>query len=394
MNNKERSYIKYKPSLQYKSPILSVVERGEEGFNPSPSLQRLLERTPSGVLGEISDTIEDNKVLQKRLEKCLENDVIGGISFSDYAKNLKDKEGDKELVRDFEKQNANSLFGSTQAEVYPMLVEMEEELTTLGDFINQTFYSGGIDMDFLHVAEEKDKSNIDNLISMESSGAMSQLDVGKLQTQDVALEISAKRIDNCKNMQKSINAVLCSTVNTYYNGNIGEIVKAFGNADISVLESMNACNTVSFNRSVMESNNDILRNARSNTPSMKSSMLELFSKVSKIKDDDCSKMLQYALSIDTDSDQSVLTQIVSDMFDSIEFAQDEFQKVTLEVFKQVKSDQLVKNDIVNTVQAKRFERQKSKLISDIITEKKSGTFDAESFISDRSLEAPGTLCSR
>lgn len=392
LTKQEVLHLKYKPELGLRSHILSYVTV-EPDYVPSDVVGNLLDKTPSGILGELSATIDMAQVLQNRIEKCLSDFSIEGTTFSDYVKALKDDNGDKELVRNFEKKNALALNGTSQAETYPLLYSMELELKDLQDNINDIFYNGSANMDHLDVAESKDKAKLQHLVESDIKGSINRTNHSKLETESVVLELTSRRMENCKNMLKDVNTLLCTTVNTYYNDNIDDIVHKYGEADSDVLSSINEINAISFRKSAQLAENDSTRNSKLNSNAIKKDLNQLFNRISTIKDNS-NKTLEWALSIDTDYDQNAYTQIVADAFDQVEFANQEFEKATLEVFKQTKLDEVVRNDIVTSLQAKRYERQKYALISDILVEKKNGTFDPATFVNKRGLRNKGTVCSR
>jgi hypothetical protein len=392
INSQERAYLKYKPSLKYDSKILSIVTE-DAGYTPSSIVDNLLNKKPSGVLGEINELLDMNKMMQERLAKCLEDTNVNGITVSDYLKNARDKDGDKELVRQFNKDNARAINGTTQAECLPLLLEMEEELNYVSNNINKHFYNNEADTDHLETVEYKDDIRLDALVEKDKEGSLSNLDLDSIGFESVLLEIASRRVDNCRNFLKEINETLYSTVNTYYNDNIDSIVKTYGSTDITTLSVINDMNKVTFRSVSKLSEEDNLRNARLNSVDMKANLQEMLNRIGELKQQSHS-ILNFALSLDTDYDQNENTQIVSDAFDQVEFINEEYEKAILEVFKQIKLDELAKTDIIDTMKQKREARQKISLITDIIKEKESGTFNAELFVKSKGLRNAGTICSK
>ena len=392
INSEERAYLKYKPSLEYKAKIQSIVTE-DAGYVPSSVVENLLNKKPSGLLGEISDALDINKMMQERIAKCLEDTNVNGITVEDYLKNAKDKNGDKELVRKFDKDNAMAINGTTQAECLPLLLEMEDELNFLSGNINKHFYNNEANLDHLEVAEEKDNARLDILVEKDKANAFDRTSMDAIGFDNVILEVTSRRLDNCKNLSKQLNGLLCTTVNTYYNGNVDDVVQKYGEAQISTLVSINDVNKISFRGTAKLAQEDTLRSSKLNSVGIKNNLQDMFARVGELKQQS-NEILNWALSIDTDYDQNQYTQIVSDAFDQVEFINQEYEKATLEIFKQIKLDEIVKNDIVDTMQQKRFARQKIALLSDIIKEKESDTFDPQEFVDSRGLRNPGTMCSK
>lgn len=391
LTRKEVSYLKYKPELGIRKKILSTVNM-DESYIPLPALDRLLDKSPSGLLGEINDAIDMSKMLQERINKCMEDFSIEGQLFSSYVNELKSEDGDKEFVRSFEKKNALAINGTSQVDVYPLLYEAELELEQLKLYLSNKFYNTDSVEDLLE-ASELDVAKAEVVLKKDMNNTLTRADISKLDSDSSIIEITSRKLENCKNLMKQSNILLCSTVNTYYNGNVDDIVAKFGEADIEVLEVINQANIVSFRKSAMLCEQDATNNKKLNNPDIKDSLVSLLDRVMSIKDDS-DKMLSWALAIDTDYDQNAYTQIVEDVFDKVEVARADYDKAILEVFKQIKLDDVVRNDIVSSLQAKRYERQKVALISDIIQEKKNGSFNAEAFVDDKGLRSQGTLCSR
>lgn len=392
INQKERAYIKYKPSLTYSAKIMSMVEK-ETTYTPSESVASLLKNKPSGILGEIENELDIAKMMQERIAKCLEDSNVNGVSIADYLKNKKDPDGDKELTRKFEKDNAMAINGTSQAECLPLLLDSEQELESLSNLLNSHFYNNEVNKEHLEIAEEKDEAKMETTLKKDMSLGFTEQEYGKLQKDDFVLEICHRRLNNCKNLTKQINELLCTTVNTLYNGNVDDIVHKYGEAEIDVLDSINAINKIGFRRTAALGEEDKNRGNKLNNPAIKESMQSLFVRIGELKAQS-DKILEWASSIDTDYDQNAYTQIVADAFDQVEYIQAEYEKAALEMFKQIRLDELVKIDIVSSLKEKRAIRQKIALISAIIEEKQSETFNPERFIQDFGLRNPGTMCSK
>lgn len=392
INKKERDYIKYRPSLVYKKEILSLVEK-TEAYTPDDSITNLLKTKPSGLLAEIDEASDIVEMMQERLEKCLEDTIVNDMTIKDYVSNATDDDGDKECIRVFDTSNALAINGTSQAECLPLLFDTKKELKSLSCFLNKYFYNNEANIEHLEHAEEKDEARITNLLNKDMANKLSESERTKLEKENFILEICHRRLNNCKNLTKQINELLCTTTNTLYNDCIDDVVCKYGEANIDVLESINDINKISFRKVAALCEEDKQRNKKLNSPSIKEDIQGLFVRIGELKAKS-DKILEWATSIDTDYDQNNYTQIVTDAFDQVELIQAEFEKVALEVFKQIRLDEIVKNDIVDTLKEKKALRQKIALISSIIEEKKNGTFDSEELIKNLGLRNPGTMCSK
>lgn len=393
MDNKERLFIKYRPDIKYVPKILSIVNP-DEIYEPSPIVNRLLDTIPSGIIGSLLDLKDDLDVLSQRLDKCLEGYNQGGMSFKDYASNLKDSNGDKELVMQFELKNGTSEDGSIQAEVYPLILDATQECDNLVALLNDQIYGGTADTNRLQKHEAEDKAFIDTIIAKEMNGELLEKDYNLLETRGALLEISSRSVKNSKNFIKDVNELLYTTINTYYNNSVVDIVSKFGEADSNVLEAIKDANRISFKKSVINVNNDLTRHRRLNKSGMKDGACRMFVNISKLRDFGSNDITKWVESIDTEYDSNPYTQIVADALDDVEFIHQEYTNAMGECFKQLKLDELVKSDLASTLLQKKYARQKLKLISDIITEKSNGPFDGETFCTKYKLTTPGTLCSK
>lgn len=393
MDIKERSFIKYRPNISYVPKILSIVNPSEL-YTPSPIVSRLLETTPSGMISNLLDLKDELDVLSQRLEKCLEGYMQDGISFRDYASNLKDNNGDKELVMQFESKNSTSESGSSQAEVYPLLIGSMQECDNLIKILNEQIYNNTANLNNLKASEDKDKAYLDAVVEKEMNGKLSDKEYNQIETRGILLEISSRSLKNSKNFIKDVNELLCSTINTYYNGSVADIVSKFGEADSNVLEALKDANRISFKKSVMDVNNDLTRHRRLNKNGMKDGAIRMLTNISKLRDYGSNDITNWIKTIDTEYDSNQYTQIVEDALDGVEFIHQQYTGAMGECFKQLKLDELVKSDLASTLQQKKYARQKLKLISDIITEKSNGIFDSQSFCTKHKLTTSGTLCSK
>lgn len=393
MDNKERLFIKYRPDIKYVPKILSIVNP-DEIYEPSPIVNRLLDTIPSGIIGSLLDLKDDIDILSQRLDKCLEGYNQDGIKFKDYALNLKDNQGDKELVMAFESKNSAAEDGSIQAEIYPLLIDTMKECDNFVALLNEHIYKGKVDTNHLQKHEAEDKAFIDSVIEKEINGQLLEKDYNLLETRGALLEISSRSVKNSKNFIKDVNELLYSTINTYYNDSVVDIVSKFGEADSNVLEALKDANRISFKKSVIDVNNDLTRHRRLNKSGMKDGASRMFINISKLRDFGSNDITKWVEGIDTDYDSNPYTQIVADALDNVEFIHQEYTNAMGECFKQLKLDELVKDDLTSTLQQKKYARQKLKLISDIITEKTNGPFDGEVFCEKYKLTTPGTLCSK
>lgn len=392
MDNKERSFIKYRPDIKYVPKILSIVNPSAT-YEPTEVVSKLLDATPSGVIGGLLDAVDDMNVLSQRLSKCLDGYNAGGVTFKDYANRFKTK-SDGESISRFELANRASEAGSIQAEVYPLILSTVNECEGMINILNKELYKNTIDLAYLQVAEEKDKAFMDKTIEREVEGKLTSKEYNAVETIVILVEIANRVLQNSKNFIKDMNNLLCSTIDTYYNGNIVDIVSKFGEAEINTLEAIKDTSRLSFKKSVMAVDNDMTRHNRLNRNDMKTGVIDMFLNISKLRDYGGNDISSWISTIDTDYDSNPLTQIVCDALDGIEFINTQYVAAMGECFKQVKLDELVKNDLSTTLLEKKYARQKLKLISDIISEKKNGSFKPEAFVEKQRLKLKGNLCSK
>lgn len=386
MLEKERSIIKYRPDLRYVPEILTNVDSKIE-YIPSPLVDRITQKTPSGVLGELISSKEDAEVILEGLKKCVANDVDVNSYLNDIANN-------PSKAKQIEKENASSPTGSTQLECIPLLLDIIEEYERLISLTTKLMYSDAVDLDKLDVLEKKDHMYIDDIVDKEINGILSNADKLNLETKVIEIESISKMSANSKKFLKDAISVLYSGLNRAYNGNIKDIVQAYGEAPIAVLEALKDTSKVEFKKTVMSCENDKVRLRRLNTGGMKQGMVATFQAIANLRDSQTNEICEWLSTIDTDYDQNPVTQVVEDALSSVEFIREEYERAKVEYFKQIKLDELVKNDIIATLKAKKIARQKLNLISDIISERRSNSFDVDSFIKSKGLMSSETLCTR
>lgn len=393
INEQDRDIINYKPNLGFKPKILTMVEP-TSSYTLPPAIQALTDVLPSSILDEIGGLLGDIDVLAKRMEMCLQDDVANGISFKDYQKEKKSANPNNDIINSYENYHKSDINGSTQGEVYPILLDMNKELSDYRDFLNNQFYNGNANYDYIDTVKEKEKAQIEKHIENDIGGTLSNSDFNKLQVQAQISNYAMERVNNAKNFIKDINKVLCSTANTYYNGSVKSVVQQFASADTSVLGDLNSMNKVRFNETVVKSQQDNRRDSKLNTPEIKQGMNEVVQKIATIKTSGIDNVVNWIKDIDTDYDQSPLTKVVSDALDRVEFVNSEYNKAVTELYKHNELDSMCKKDQINSLLEKKQARQIYNLISDIITEKDNNTFDLDKFIADKKLEHPGTLCTK
>ena len=393
INDKEREQLNYRPSIGYKPKVLSIVDP-KAIYEVSPIISRLTDILGSDLLDELTGLLGDINVLQKRMEQCLQDTDGNGVSFKEYKKEKRSANPDYDKIVAYESYHATNLNGRIQAEVYPILLDMEDELTEYRDFINKQLFNSQADYEYTDTVRQKEKNTIDKLIESDMQGTLDKSTTRKLGVQAQITKYHQNRIENAKKFTKDLNGVLCYSQNVYYNGNVRRVVEQYATADVQVLDSLNSINKVKFNKTVVDSEKDKRRNAKLNSKESKHGMNTLIQTIADAKTTNNDVILEWAKTIDTDFDSSPLTQIVADVLDKVEFVNAEYDKSIMEMYKHNKVDEMVKADQIQTLTNKKATRQVTNLISDIITEKNSGTFNLDKFLLDRKLENPGTLCTQ
>lgn len=393
INDKERERLKYRPQIGYKPKILSVVNP-QSIYEIPPIIQRLTEVLASDLLDELTGLLGDINVLQRRMEQCLQDTECGGTTFKEYKKEKRSANPNYDKITAYENYNASNLKGKIQAEVYPILIDMEDELTEYRDFINQQFFEGQANYEHTDTVRQKEKNKIDKTIELDMQGKLDVKIQKNLSVQAQMTKYAQNRIENSKNFVKDLNGVLCYSTNTYYNGSIREVVGQYASADVKVLDNLNSINKVKFNKTVVDSEKDKRRNTKLNSKEIKKGMNTVMQTIANAKTNNSDTILEWAKTVDTDFDSSPLTQVVADILDKVEFINSEYDKSILELYKHNKVDEMVKADQIQTLIDKKATRQVTNLISDIINEKNNGTFELDKFLLDRKLENPGTLCTQ
>ena len=393
INSEDRGILTYRPGLGYKPKILTKVE-STSSYEMPPALQAITNVLPSSILDEITGLLGDIDVLAKRMEMCLQDDVADGISFKDYQKEKKSAEPNYDTINKYENYHKSDINGSTQGEVYPMLLDLSDELAGYRDFLNKQFYNGNANYDYIDTIRDKEKAQIEKHVENDINGELGNSDFNKLQVQAQISNYAMTRVDNAKIFIKDLNKVLCSTTNAYYNGNVKSVVKQYATASTSVLGDLNGMNKVRFNETVVKAQQDSRRDSKLNTPEIKQGMNDIAKKIADMKTSGADNVLNWIKNINTEHDTSPVTKIVADALDRIEFVNSEYNKVVTELYKHNELDAMLKQDQIGTLLDKKQARQVFNLISDIITEKDNNTFDLDKFIADKKLEHPGTLCTK
>lgn len=393
INDKEREQLNYRPSIGYRPKILSIIDP-KAMYEMPPIISRLTEVLGSDLLDDLTGLLGDINVLQKRMEQCLQDTDGNGVSFKEYKKEKRSANPDYDKIVAYESYHSTNLNGRTQAEVYPILIDMENELTEYREFINKQLFDGQADYEHTDTIRQKEKNKIDKFIESDIQGKLDKSTTRKLGVQAQITKYHQNRVENAKKFTKELNGVLCYSPNVYYNGNVRRVIEQYATADVQILDSLNSINKVKFNKTVVDSEKDKRRNIKLNSKESKQGMNTLMQNIANAKTINNDVILEWAKTIDTDFDSSPLTQIVADILDKVEFVNAEYDKSIMEMYKHNKVDEMVKADQIQTLTNKKATRQVTNLISDIVTEKNSGTFNLDKFLLDRKLENPGTLCTQ
>ena len=392
IDNKDLDFIHYRPDISYKPKILSIVD-ADKLYVPIPNIKRLLDTTPSSVLGNVLDTKEMASMMMQRLDKCLEDFSVEGISFPEYSKNLKSENPDYEILRKFEDNNKSSEHGSVQAEMYPSIYKIENEMTELFNILNNSVYDGHVNPNNLKFAEDNDHAYIEDIVEKDFNNDIKSKETCEIESMSVITEIVNRCSANSNIFLKGLNGSFSGTINAYYGGGITSVLNELFATDDNTLQALKDTSRLSFKKTILTMQNDTIRDQRLNRSGMKKNSIQNFLNISRIRDEEINDLKELAFSIDTDYDRSPITKFVEDTLDDIEYIEDQYNLSIVECMKQIKLDELIKEDIINSLNNKKSARQRLNLISNVITEKKNDSYSIDMFINKNKLLEAGTICS-
>lgn len=382
MRSQDRYILEYRPNIEYRPPksYYPIILKQHTEYTPSNNIFRAISLIPSGLLGEIEDNIQDAKMLANRIASCF-----------DSKEYLKAREEDKLKARDLLQQNSK-IEGNIQLETLPHVLNTIDNYEILEKILSTIIYKDNKNKDIKEL-EEIDKKYLDDLIDKQINNKMTDRDINILQTRVIEIEGINRLNNNNKTFIKNLHYMLCSTLNQGYNGNIKGIIKEYSEAENSVLKVLKQTKTVDFNKKSMILSQDEIRAERLNQSEMTVGLVKTFSAISELRDNNL--INEWLSKKDTNSDQDyIITKIMEESLSDVEFLKEEYNKAKVEFYKQIKLDELVKKDIVSSLEVKNEARKKYNLIKEILEEKESNSFTLESFISKRGLELEGTICSR
>lgn len=392
MKQYERDYLKYRPIYGYKSLLISKpVKTNTQLYKPSKCVENVSNILPSKILNEIDGVLININLLQQRLEKCLEDEELKGIKFTQYKNEFKKNKPDYTLINTYEHTARTTLEGNIQTEFYSQLKDISLEMTNYkNDYEMYMYKSKSIEN---KKRLDEDKAFIDNITNKDISNSLTAKDINNLNTKSQINYCALQSILNTQTHIKNMSNICYSNLNNKFNGEIRKVISNLNTLNTNTLINLKQINTMQFNNAVQLSENDILHNNRLNSNNIKSGILKTLYKVADMKCE-AVDLVEFSKSINTNNDNDIITDLVDSTIVSINYINDKYDKAVNIAFNQNRLDMIIKTDMYNSLSNKKELRQYINMLSNMITEKVNNTFDIDEFIKKYKLEDKGTLCTK
>lgn len=392
LSSYDRSILNYRPDWGVKGVVIETMAR-DVNYKLPPNIDRLADVTPSDLLGELGDLLDEISKLNAKLELCLEDDSVDGVPFKQYAEEKRKDNPDHSLISKYEDYHESNINGNTQSEVFSILSSLEDELSEYRDFLNKQYCGGEADYSNLSKTKELEEEQIRDVVNQDIDKGMTLSQKAEIDMKAQQMVYAMRRIDGNKKFVEELNKLLYSSVNEYYNGSVRGVVEGLSQAPDEVMSILRESAEIDFKRNVIDTSSQKRRSDKLNSKEAKRGMNKTAIKVSdtnyKTK-----KLIEWAMNVDTDYDTNPMTQIVTDVLDSADFVQEEQTKSMVEMLKQNELESRLRKDMLDSMKKKKNSRQVHSLMSAVEREKKRGNVDIDKFISDNKLESPGNLCTR
>ncbi len=165
MKSWEREIIEYRPRIgldpSIHSLIVKEIEETGRTYQPTSTILQAMDVLGVDFLEKGISLLSEIHAQRKEIEKELGHDSLF-IQF----KELKEK-NDSEFHQVY-LDNLQDINGSPSIDIYPIILELEEELETYLDYINEELYEGHADFNNLDQIREEEESMIESLLRLES----------------------------------------------------------------------------------------------------------------------------------------------------------------------------------------------------------------------------------
>jgi len=247
MNQSERSYIEYRPSIREKifALIPSDVEADKFDSLFPEAIKTQIDYPYIDTVNKMKDLLQNLNNMINNIDKALSNFSLENKPFSNYQKDTEAKE----LFDEYYKNNINR---NVKGEVYPILLELKDGVNQISDFIAKDLF--GVDKINLEDDEEiKKLENIESrkIVSTANNFINNEIvseDVYQLNNKNELNLASARLLNKYEDIIDKFSELLNLKISDYFNSDIDSLVTGLSSASNNVLSQLNKISEIKFDK--------------------------------------------------------------------------------------------------------------------------------------------------
>lgn len=363
MKNQERLHIEYHPRLGLNINVGAIIEEERqstgEAYHLPEEIMESLENPPCRSLEKALGTIGKIDNLLDGIEGRLTDTVSDGIPFQEYLDN-KGPDGDLHIVHQWEDHQNLDLNGSIEGEVYPILLEVRENLVDKVNLLNKEVLVGDIEYDKIDDICKHEKQKIEDILRNDI--AKSDPDVlASLKMNNELTDAISGAVDGIADFVDDVTELLDMNVDEIFEG-IDEVVSHLTDASPENLDRLSMLASLGFAAKA-----DAAQDIRQRMDRVKESSAILHEEISTLRKmkADAGKVMQWFEGIDTDYDSSPITHLIEDNLESVDTILDSYDDVLLDIHKGNEMQAMQFEDLTDNLYAKETYRQTTKLTANI-----------------------------
>lgn len=247
MNQSERQYIEYRPSIKERvfQLIPSTIEAEKyESFFPD-AIKMQIDYPYIDTINKVKDLLQNLNNMINNISKALSNLSIGGNEFLNYQKDL----SVKELFDDYHQNNINR---NIKGEVYPILLDLKNGVTQVSDFIAKDLF----DLEKINLEDDEEVKKIENIESKKIINTANKFienglltdEIYELQNKNKFNMASIKLLNKYEKITDKMSSLLDLKISDYFSSDIDSLITGLSSANEDILSQLNQISEIKFNK--------------------------------------------------------------------------------------------------------------------------------------------------
>lgn len=398
------NFLEYRPRLEYKRKLEAILSDALEpnakaseralklshrpSYTPSIEIKEAIDITPTDIYDHLHQAQDRLQQFIQILENSLKSKIANTMPIDEYIKAREENDNDK--CRQFEDYHATNIEGLTQAEVLPILYQLQEENQHLINFTNQQFFNGKASIEQLAQLQKEEEQEIQQLVEEDRQKT---IDLEKINEENHFKQYLKSKASQFFDFVESTEQVVLQTINEAYGGSVRAIISSVASAP-TLVEDVKRIHSLRFETFAEKSIDAKNRMFRLFNPRAKRSLLNHIQEKKKHKLKN-KELLKWMEQYQHEEKMTSFHSYLFDLIDTIDQDNERCNLLVVDLYKSIDLDRLQFEDYLSTLAEKKASRDTYHLLGNIQNEfnfnNKEIQQEVDRFVRYKKLEAPGSL---